>query len=68
MGYLGSIIGPVVIGAIAQLTGLRAALLLPVALALVVAVAAQAASSAAGGTRVSTPAWPGAEPYRNRTS
>jgi hypothetical protein len=63
MGYLGSIVGPIVIGALAQAVGLRAALFLPVAFAVVAATLAGHASSAAGGTRVSTPAWPGAEPY-----
>jgi MFS family permease len=61
--YIGSIVGPVAIGALAQAIGLRAALFLPVILALVIAALADHVSSAAGGTRVSTPAWPGAEPY-----
>jgi MFS family permease len=65
IGYLGTIVGPVMIGAIAEAVGLRAALFLPAALAVVVALLADNASSAAGGTRVSTPAWPGAEPYRD---
>jgi MFS family permease len=60
MGYLGSIVGPVLIGGLAQATGLRTALFLLVVLALVVTVAAGSLSSAAGGKRVATPAWPGA--------
>ncbi|TML23488.1 MAG: MFS transporter [Actinobacteria bacterium] len=63
MGYLGSIVGPIVIGALAQAVGLRSALLLLVALTLVIAGTARFTSFAAGGTRLSTPAWPGAEPY-----
>jgi MFS family permease len=61
--YIGSIVGPVVIGGLAQVVGLRAALSVPVALAVVIAALAGNVSSAAGGARVSTPAWPGAEPY-----
>jgi MFS family permease len=60
MGYLGSIVGPILIGGVAHLTGLRGALVLLVVLALVITVAAGSLSSAAGGTRVATPAWPGA--------
>jgi len=60
MGYLGSIVGPVLIGGLSQLTGLRAALVLLVVFGLVITVAAGSLSSAAGGTRVATPAWPGA--------
>jgi len=60
MGYLGSIVGPALIGGLAQATGLRTALFLLVALALVITIAAGSLSSAAGGTRVATPAWPGA--------
>jgi MFS family permease len=60
MGYLGSIVGPVLIGGIAQLTGLRAALVLIVVLALVITAAAGSLSSAAGEAHVPTPAWPGA--------
>jgi MFS family permease len=67
LGYLGSIVGPVVIGGLAQAAGLRTALVLPVALALVIAAAAGFTSSAVGGTRLSTPAWPGAEPYDDAT-
>ena len=67
LGYLGSIVGPVAIGALADVIGLRAALLVPIALALLIAVLADHASSAAGGTRVSTAAWPGAEPYEDST-
>ena len=63
MGYVGSIVGPVAIGALAEAVGLRAALLVPVALAVLVAASARHAATAAGGTRISTPAWPGAEPY-----
>jgi MFS family permease len=62
IGYLGSIIGPVLIGAFASVVGLRTALLIPVALSALVALLAGHASSAVGGTRVSTPAWHGAEP------
>ena len=60
MGYLGSIVGPILIGGVAHVTGLRAALVLLVALALVITAAAGSLSSAAGGPRVATPAWPGA--------
>jgi MFS family permease len=41
MGYVGSIVGPAVIGFLAEQVGLRAALLLPVALAVVAAVPAR---------------------------
>jgi MFS family permease len=63
IAYIGSIVGPVVIGALAQAIGLRAALSLLPVLALVIAAVAENVSSAAGVTRVPTPAWPGAEPY-----
>ena len=49
MGYVGSIVGPIMIGAIAHATGLRAALFLLVLLAFVIA-----------GKAVAAPAWPGA--------
>jgi MFS family permease len=65
IAYVGSIVGPIAIGALAQAIGLRAALYLPAALAVVIAALAGHVSSAAGGTRVSTPAWPGAEPYED---
>jgi len=60
MGYLGSILGPILIGGLAHLTGLRAALVAIVVLGFVITVVAGSLSSAAGGTRVATPAWPGA--------
>jgi MFS family permease len=63
IAYIGSIVGPIAIGALAQAVGLHAALFVPVVLALVIAALAPHVSSAPGGTRVSTPAWPGAEPY-----
>jgi MFS family permease len=67
IGYVGSIVGPILIGALAQAVGLRTALVLPVALAGVIAMAAGSTVSAVGGTRMSTPAWPGAEPYKDST-
>jgi MFS family permease len=62
IGYVGSIVGPVAIGALAAAIGLRTALLLPVALALVVAGSARHAGTAAGATTEPAAAWPGAEP------
>jgi MFS family permease len=60
IGYLGSIVGPVVIGAFADVVGLRAALLVPVALAVLVALLAGYASSAAGAKAMSAgPPTPG---------
>jgi MFS family permease len=44
VGYVGSVAGPIVIGWLAELTSLRAALLLVVALALVVAASARTAA------------------------
>ena len=60
MGYVGSIVGPIMIGAIAHATGLRAALFLLVLLAFVIAVVAGSVSTAAAGKAVAAPAWPGA--------
>ena len=60
MGYVGSIVGPIIIGAIAHATGLRAALFLLVLLAFVIAVVAGSVSTAAAGKAVAAPAWPGA--------
>jgi MFS family permease len=60
MGYIGSIVGPIIIGGIAHLTGLRAALLALVALAFVITMAAGSVSTAAAGEAVPAPAWPGA--------
>jgi MFS family permease len=51
IGYLGSIVGPAVIGAFADVVGLRAALLVPAGLAALVALLAGHASPAAGGPR-----------------
>ena len=55
IGYLGTIVGPVVIGALADVVGLRTALLVPVVLAVLVALLAGHASSAAGGTSAGAP-------------
>jgi MFS family permease len=60
-GYLGSIVGPIAIGGLAQAVGLRAALFLPVILGLVIAGLAGSVAFAPGGTRVETSGWPGAE-------
>jgi MFS family permease len=59
MGYIGSIVGPIIIGAVAHATGLRAALSVLVLLALVITLAAGSLSTAAGGRAVAAPAWPG---------
>jgi MFS family permease len=59
MGYLGSIVGPIIIGGIAHATGLHAALFALVALALVITLAADCLSTAAAGEAVAAPAWPG---------
>jgi len=48
IGYLGSIVGPVAIGFLAERIGLRAALFLPVVLALVAAVQARSVAVAGG--------------------
>ncbi len=60
-GYLGSIVGPIAIGGLAQAVGLRAALFLPVILGLVIAGLAGSVAFAPGGTKVGTSGWPGAE-------
>jgi MFS family permease len=60
-GYLGSIVGPIAIGGLAQVLGLRGALFLPVILGLVIAALAESVAFAPGGTRVGTSGWPGAE-------
>ena len=60
MGYVGSIVGPIMIGAIAHATWLRAALFLLVLLAFVIALVAGSVSTAAAGKAVAAPAWPGA--------
>jgi MFS family permease len=49
-GYLGSIIGPLAIGFTADVTGLRAALWIPAALAAVIVAAAPSLAAAAGRT------------------
>jgi predicted MFS family arabinose efflux permease len=54
MGYLGTVVGPVLIGAIATGLGLRAALGVPVVFALIVAAAAARVRPAAGGDRAAT--------------
>src|SRR5262249_22165698 len=59
MGYLGSIVGPIIIGGLAHATGLRAALFVIVALALVITLVADCLSTAAAGEAVAAPAWPG---------
>ena len=51
MGYVGGVVGPVVIGVLADAVGLRTALLLPVALAAATAALAGTVSSAGGGLR-----------------
>jgi fucose permease len=58
LGYVGSVLGPAVIGYIAQAVGLRAGLVLPAALCAVIAALASFAGSAAGG----------APPYRRYES
>jgi MFS family permease len=60
-GYLGSIVGPIAIGGLAQAVGLRAALFVPVILGLVIAGLAGSVAFAPGGTGVATSGWPGAE-------
>jgi len=60
MGYIGSIVGPIVIGGVAHVVGLHAALFLLVVLAFVITFAATSLSTAAGGEAVAAPAWPGA--------
>ena len=60
MGYLGSIVGPIIIGGVAHATGLRGALFVLVVLALVITLAADCLSTAAAGEPVAAPAWPGA--------
>jgi MFS family permease len=57
ISYLGSIVGPAVIGAAAEAVGLRAALVLPVVLALLIVVLARHVETAAGG-RVGAPTQP----------
>jgi MFS family permease len=59
MGYLGSIVGPIIIGGIAHATGLHAALFVLVILALVITLVAECLSTAAAGEAVAAPAWPG---------
>lgn len=49
ISYLGSIVGPAVIGAAAEAVGLRAALTLPVALAFLIVILARLVETAAGG-------------------
>jgi MFS family permease len=51
MGYLGTVVGPVLIGGIATAVGLRAALVVPVALGLAASAAAGSVRGAAGGDR-----------------
>jgi MFS family permease len=60
MGYLGSIVGPIMIGGVAHAIGLRAGLFLLVVLAVVITFAAGSLSTAASGEAVAAPAWPGA--------
>jgi MFS family permease len=50
IGYVGSVLGPVVIGFAAEAASLRVALLLPAALAVLVAASASSVGSAAGRT------------------
>jgi MFS family permease len=57
ISYLGSIVGPAVIGAAAEAVGLRAALTLPVVLTLLIVGLAGRVEAAAGG-RVGTPTQP----------
>jgi MFS family permease len=58
-GYLGSIVGPIMIGGVAHAVGLRAGLFLLVVLAVVITFAAGSLSTAAAGEAVAAPAWPG---------
>jgi MFS family permease len=51
LGYLGAIVGPIVIGFVADARSLRAALLLPLGLALSAAALASSVGAAAGGAR-----------------
>ncbi len=54
MGYLGTVVGPALIGAITAAAGLRVALVVPVALALAAVAAAGSVRTAAGGDRRTT--------------
>ena len=49
-GYVGSVLGPLVIGGLSELTSLRVALLVPVVLALAIAAGAQAVTGSASGS------------------
>jgi MFS family permease len=51
ISYLGSILGPALIGLVTRLVGLRAALVIPVLLALLAAALAAQVASAPGGRR-----------------
>ena len=50
-GYVGSVLGPLVIGGLSELTSLRVALLVPVVLALAIAAGAQAVTGSATARR-----------------
>jgi MFS family permease len=55
LGYLGSMVGPATIGLTAQVAGLRAALLIPAALAVAIVALAPAVATAPGGRRIAEP-------------